>query len=76
MTLNDAIEYISRSHAKLGLFFGAMVIVRAFEPTKVFDYLATQMVFFAKGKGKNLLLGIIAITAAICAVLPNATTVN
>ena len=50
-------------------------MVRAFEPTKVFDYLATQMVLLAKGKGKNLLLGIVAITTPICAVLPNATTV-
>ncbi len=75
MTLNDAIEYIGRSHGTLGLFFGVMVMVRAFEPTKVFDYLATQMVILAKGKGKNLLLGIVAITTPICAVLPNATTV-
>jgi Na+/H+ antiporter NhaD/arsenite permease-like protein len=75
MTLNNAIEYIGRSHGTLGLFFGVMVMVRAFEPTKVFDYLATQMVLLAKGKGKNLLLGIVAITTPICAVLPNATTV-
>jgi Na+/H+ antiporter NhaD/arsenite permease-like protein len=75
MTLNNAIEYISRSHATLGLFFGVMVMVRAFEPTKVFDYLATQIVLLAKGKGKNLLLGIVAITTPLCAVLPNATTV-
>ncbi|MEG4961630.1 MULTISPECIES: SLC13 family permease [unclassified Microcoleus] len=50
-------------------------MVRAFEPTKVFDYLATQIVFLAKGKGKNLLLGIVGITTPICAVWPNATTV-
>jgi Na+/H+ antiporter NhaD/arsenite permease-like protein len=75
MTLNDAIEYIGRSHGTLGLFFGVMVMVRSFEPTKIFDYLATQMVLLAKGKGKNLLLGIVAITTPICAVLPNATTV-
>ncbi|MEG4998100.1 ArsB/NhaD family transporter [Microcoleus sp. B4-D4] len=75
MTLNNAIEYIGRSHGTLGLFFGVMVMVRAFEPTKVFDYLATKMVLLAKGKGKNLLLGIVAITTPICAVLPNATTV-
>ncbi len=75
MTLNNAIEYIGRSHGTLGLFFGVMVMVRSFEPTKVFEYLATQMVMLAKGKGKNLLLGIVAITTPICAVLPNATTV-
>jgi Na+/H+ antiporter NhaD/arsenite permease-like protein len=49
--------------------------VRAFEPTKIFDYLATQIVILAKGQGKRLLIGIIAITTPICAVLPNATTV-
>ncbi len=75
MTLNEAIAYISRSHATLGLFFGVMVLVRAFEPTKIFDYLATQIVLLAKGQGKRLLLGIVAITTPICAVLPNATTV-
>lgn len=75
MTLTEAINYISQSYATLALFFGVMVMVRAFEPTKIFEYLATQMVLAAKGKGKNLLLGIVAITTPICALLPNATTV-
>ena len=75
MTLNEAIDYISQSYATLALFFGVMVMVRAFEPTNIFAYLSTQMVMLAKGEGKRLLLGIIAITTPICAVLPNATTV-
>ena len=50
-------------------------MVRAFEPTGIFAYLATQMVRLAGGQGKRLLLGIVAITTPICAVLPNATTV-
>lgn len=75
MTMPEALGYIGKSHGTLGLFFGVMVMVRAFEPTKVFDYLATQMVIFAKGRGDRLLLGIVAITTPICAVLPNATTV-
>jgi Na+/H+ antiporter NhaD/arsenite permease-like protein len=75
MTLQQAIGYIGQSHGTLGLFFGVMVMVRAFEPTKVFDYLATQIVILAKGRGKRLLLGIVAITTPICAFLPNATTV-
>ncbi len=75
LSLDQAIHYISRSHATLALFFGVMVMVRAFEPTKIFDYLATQIVVIAKGEGKRLLLGIVAITTPICAVLPNATTV-
>ncbi len=75
LTLDEAIAYIAKSHTTLGLFFGVMVMVRAFQPTQVFDYLATQMVLLAKGKGNRLLLGIVAITTPICAVLPNATTV-
>ncbi|MGB7087668.1 MAG: ArsB/NhaD family transporter [Phormidesmis sp.] len=75
MSLNEAMEYIGNSYSTLALFFGVMVLVRAFEPTHVFDYLATQMVIVAKGQGKRLLLGIVAITTPICAVLPNATTV-
>ncbi len=75
LTLDQAIQYISRGHATLALFFGVMVIVRSFEPTKIFDYLATQIVVLAKGEGKRLLLSIVTITAPICALLPNATTV-
>ncbi|HIK34512.1 MAG TPA: transporter [Thermosynechococcus sp. M98_K2018_005] len=75
MTLGEAISYIGRSHGTLALFFGVMVLVRAFEPTNVFEYLATQMVILARGQGKRLLLGIVALTTPICAVLPNATTV-
>jgi Na+/H+ antiporter NhaD/arsenite permease-like protein len=75
MTLPEAVGYIGKSHGTLALFFGVMVLIRAFEPTHVFDYLATQMVILAKGKGRNLLLGIVALTTPICAILPNATTV-
>ena len=75
MTLQEAIGYIGNSYPTLALFFGVMVLVRAFEPTKIFDYLGTQIVLLAKGSGKRLLLGIVAITTPICAVLPNATTV-
>jgi Na+/H+ antiporter NhaD/arsenite permease-like protein len=75
LTLNEAIGYIGNSYSTIALFFGVMVLVRAFEPTKIFDYLATQIVILAKGQGKRLLLGIVAITTPICAVLPNATTV-
>jgi len=75
LTLTEAVDYIAQSYATLALFFGVMVMVRAFEPTDIFAYLATQMVRLAGGQGKRLLLGIVAITTPICAVLPNATTV-
>ncbi|AFZ47240.1 putative tyrosine transporter P-protein [Cyanobacterium stanieri PCC 7202] len=76
MTLGEAVDYISRGHVTLGLFFGVMVLVRAFEPTNIFAYLATKIVLWSKGRGNYLLLGIIGITAPICAILPNATTVT
>jgi Na+/H+ antiporter NhaD/arsenite permease-like protein len=75
LTLQEAVDYISDSHGTLALFLGVMILVRTFEPTKIFEYLATKMVLFAKGSGKLLLLGIVAITTPICAILPNATTV-
>ncbi|MEN9228854.1 MAG: ArsB/NhaD family transporter [Gloeomargarita sp. SZTDM-1c_bins_89] len=75
MTLGEAIGYIGRSYNTLALFFGVMVLVRAFEPTKIFEYLAAQIVLLAKGQGRNLLLAVVGITTPICAVLPNATTV-
>lgn len=75
MTLSEAVEYISTSHSTLALFFGIMVLVRAFEPTRIFEYLAAQTVRLARGEGKWLLLGIAGIVIPICAVLPNATTV-
>lgn len=76
MTMPEAIaSYIGKSHGILGLFFGVMVIVRAFQATKVFEFLATQMVILAQGRGDRLLLGIVAITTPIYAELPNATTV-
>ena len=75
MTLQEAIGYISQSHGTLALFFGIMILIRTFEPTKIFDYLAVKMVFWAKGSGKLLLFGIVGITTPISAFLPNATTV-
>jgi Na+/H+ antiporter NhaD/arsenite permease-like protein len=75
MTLGEAVDYISGSYPTLALFFGVMTIVRAFAPTGIFDYLATQMVRWAQGRGHRLLLSITAITTLVCAILPNATTV-
>lgn len=37
MTLPEAVGYIGKSHGTLGLFFGVMVLVRAFEPTNIFS---------------------------------------
>ncbi|HEY9849871.1 MAG TPA: ArsB/NhaD family transporter [Leptolyngbyaceae cyanobacterium] len=75
MSLSEAIAYIGESYSTLALFFGVMVLVRAFEPTNIFEYLATKMVLWTKGKGYRLLLVIVALTTPVCAFLPNATTI-
>ncbi len=75
LTLDRAIGYIAIAHPTLGLFFGVMVMIRSLQPTRIFEYLATQIAILAKGKGNSLLLGIVAITTPICTVFPSATTV-
>ncbi len=75
MTLTEAMGYIGRGHQTLALFLGVMILVRVYEPTKVFEYIATKILILARGSGKLLLLGIVGITTPICAVIPNATTV-
>ncbi|NJK33633.1 MAG: ArsB/NhaD family transporter [Oscillatoriales cyanobacterium SM2_2_1] len=75
MSLPEAISYIGNSHGTLALFFGVMVMVRAFEPTRIFEYLATQMVILADGRGDRLVIGVALLTTFFSAVLPNATTV-
>jgi len=75
LSLNQAMEYIGQSHTTLALFFGVMVMVRAFEPTKVFEYLSTQMIRLSRGKGKLILIAITLVTGLFSSLLPNATTV-
>ena len=38
LTLDRAIGYIASSHTTLALFFGVMVMIRALEPTRIFEY--------------------------------------
>lgn len=75
LNLPEAVDYISRGHQTLALFLGVMILVRSFEPTKVFDYIAVRVLILAQGSGKLILLSIVALTSVICSVLPNATTV-
>jgi Na+/H+ antiporter NhaD/arsenite permease-like protein len=74
-TVSQGVGYVAEAHATIALFFGGMVIVRAFTPTGIFEYLGVLVYRLSKGSGKRLLLGIVAVTAPICAFLPNATTV-
>ena len=75
ISLQEAIDYIARSDDTLALLFGFMILVRAWEQTGIFEYLATKMFLFAKGEGKRLLLTIVGITTSVSAFLPNAIAV-
>lgn len=75
MTVSQGVGYVAEAHATIALFFGGMVIVRAFAPTGIFELIGVQVYRLSKGSGKRLLLGIVAVTSPICAFLPNATTV-
>ncbi|MEM7726930.1 MAG: SLC13 family permease [Cyanobacteria bacterium P01_A01_bin.45] len=75
LTFPESINYIARSESALGLFFGFMVLTRILEPTKIFEFIATKIVFNSRGKGKILLLVIVSITTIISALLPNTVAV-
>jgi Na+/H+ antiporter NhaD/arsenite permease-like protein len=66
---------INPSEETIALFFGGMVIARTLIPTGLFDYLGGVALRLVKGDGRRLLIAIVAITAPICAFLPNATVV-
>ena len=75
ISLREAIDYIARSEDTLALLFGFLILVRAWEQTEIFEYLATKIFLFAKGEGKRLLLTIVGISTLVSAFLPNAIAV-
>jgi len=74
-TVRDAVGYVAEAHETIALFFGGMVLVRAFAPTRIFEWIGVRVYQLSRGSGRRLLLGIVMVIAPICAVLPNATTV-
>src|SRR5262245_54701596 len=74
-TVRVAVGYVAEAHETIALFFGGMVLVRAFSPTGIFEWIGVRVYQLSRGSGKRLLLGIFIMMAPICAVLPNATTV-
>jgi Na+/H+ antiporter NhaD/arsenite permease-like protein len=58
ISVEDAVQSVSENYSTFVLLFGVMVIVRSFEPTGIFAYLATQIARSARS-GKHLLLGVI-----------------
>ena len=71
----DILSAARASDGSIALLFGGMVVARTLEPTGIFDHIGTRFLLLTGGSGKRFLLGLVALVAALCAFLPNATTV-
>src|SRR5262249_501998 len=55
--------------------FGGMVLVRAFAPTGIFEWIGVRVCQLSRGSGKRMLLLMLIVIAPFAAVLPNAIIV-
>lgn len=74
-TSNEFLHAAQTAGGSISLLFGGMVVARTLVPTGIFDQLGVRYLLATRGSGKRFLLGLIVLTAPLCAVLPNATTV-
>jgi len=74
-TRQEFINTTQTAGAPISLLFGGMVVARTLVPTGIFDQLGTRFLRATGGSGKRFLLGIVILTAPVCAFLPNATVV-
>jgi len=74
-TLKTAVGYVAEAHETIALFFGGMVLARAFAPTGIFEWIGVRICQLSRGSGKRLLLGLLIVISPIAAVLPNAIIV-
>ncbi|MDM7937325.1 MAG: SLC13 family permease [Cyanobium sp. CZS 48M] len=75
ISLPEAAASVAQAQGTLTLLFGMMVMVQALEATGAFAVLAHRLMQVALGEGRRLLLGLVLLTSAFSAVLPNAATV-
>ncbi|GAB6038467.1 ArsB/NhaD family transporter [Fundidesulfovibrio butyratiphilus] len=75
VTPADVFNAVKTSSGSLSLLFGGMVVARVLTPTGVFDNLGARFLKLTRGDGRRFLLLLTAMTAGVCAVLPNATAV-
>jgi len=75
LSAQEASETINPAEAMIALFFGGMVMARTLIATGLFDYIGAVGLRFVRGDGRRLMFAIVALTAPICAFLPNATVV-
>ncbi len=74
-TLTEAAAQITAAYSTLALLLGAMIVVRTLQPTGFFRGLARLLLIVAGHRGRSLLIGVMLITAALSAILPNASVV-
>jgi len=74
-TSQELLNAVQTAGGPISLLFGGMVVARTLVPMGVFDLLGTQFLKATGGSGKRFLLGIVIMTAPVCAFLPNATVV-
>jgi Na+/H+ antiporter NhaD/arsenite permease-like protein len=72
---NDLIAAASTAGGPLALLFGGMVVARVLAGTGIFEWLEARFLRATGGSGRRFLLLLMALVAAICTFLPNATTV-
>ncbi len=71
----DIMDAMATAGGPLALLFGGMVVARVLASTGLFDWLGERFLRATGGSGKRFLLLLVALTAPVCAFLPNATTV-
>ena len=74
-TSQEFLRTVQTAGGCISLLFGGMVVARTLVPTGIFDQLSTRFLIATRGSGKRYLLGLIILTAPLCAILPNATIV-
>ncbi|MGA7878543.1 MAG: SLC13 family permease, partial [Desulfoferrobacter sp.] len=66
-TRQEFINAAQTAGGSISLLFGGMVGARTLVPTGIFDQLGTRFLRATGGSGKRFLLGIIVLTAPVCA---------
>ena len=71
----DILATIEHGGGTIALLFGGMVVARVLVPTGIFEWLGERLILFSGGSGRRLAIGMVLLTAPLCAILPNATVV-
>jgi Na+/H+ antiporter NhaD/arsenite permease-like protein len=71
----DFLQVPATAGGAIALLFGGMVVAHVLEKSGIFERLGAPFLKLTGGSGKRFLLLLVLFVAAVCAFLPNATTV-